>query len=99
MRAEKISLADKICDKLDAGVLPGVLPEKMWAGYGQRNPCDGCSEPIHPAQIEYEFLNSGDMVRFHIGCMGMWLAELRRRGLVTRENDGSGGSTPEAVER
>jgi hypothetical protein len=87
MRAEKISLADQIRDKLDAGRLPSVLPEKMLTGYGQASPCNGCSQPIHPPQIEYHFhLGSGDVIRLHIGCMGMWLAELRRRGLL-KQND------------
>jgi hypothetical protein len=81
--AEGISLADQIRNKLDADVLPRVLPEKMWTAYGRGNPCDGCGEPIHPAQIEYEFiLDSGDVFRLHIGCLGLWQAELRRRGLV-----------------
>jgi hypothetical protein len=81
--SEKIPLANQIRDKLDAGVLPRVLPEKMRTGYGHGNTCDGCDQPIHPAQIEYEFLqDSGDLFRLHIGCLGMWLAELRRRGLV-----------------
>ena len=82
---ETISLADRIRDKIDTGVLPLVLPPKMWAGYGHDNPCDGCGEPIHPAQVEYEFRKhrgSDDLFRLHIGCLGMWLAELRRRGLV-----------------
>jgi hypothetical protein len=86
MPEEKISLADQIRDKLDAGVLPRVVPEKMWTGYGHGNPCDGCGQPIHPAKIEYHLLvDSGDMFRLHIGCLGMWIAELRRRGLV-KEN-------------
>jgi hypothetical protein len=54
MPTEKISLADQIRDKLDAGLLPRVQPEKMWTGYGHGNSCDGCGEPIHPAQVEYE---------------------------------------------
>jgi hypothetical protein len=83
MPSEKISLADQIRDKLDAGALPSVLPEKIWTGYGQGNHCNGCSQPIHPVQIEYHFLlDSGDVSRLHIGCLGMWVAELRRRGLV-----------------
>jgi hypothetical protein len=85
MPEEKISLADQICDKLDAGGLPRVLPEKMWTGHGHGNPCKGCSQPIHPAQIEYDFLvDSGDVFRLYIGCLGMWLAGLRRRGLVNQ---------------
>jgi hypothetical protein len=84
MPVEKISLADQIRDKLDAGLLPRALPEKMWTGYGQGNPCDGCGQPIFPAQIEYESVpDSGDVTRLHIGCLGMWVAELRRRGLQT----------------
>jgi hypothetical protein len=87
MPAKKISLADQIRDKLDADVLPHVLPEKMWTGFGHGNPCNGCSQPIHPAQIEYHFLvESGAVCQFHIGCLGVWLAELRRRGLL-RQND------------
>jgi hypothetical protein len=88
MPEERLSLADQIRHKLDAGVLPHLrpenLPEKMWTGYGCGNPCNGCSQPIYPAQIEYHFpLDSGDVLRLHIGCLGMWLAELRRRGFVS----------------
>jgi hypothetical protein len=87
MPSLKSSLADQIRDKLNAGLLPRVLPEKMLTCYGQDNPCNGCSQPIHAAQIEYHFLlGSGDVFRLHIGCMGMWLAELRRRGLL-KQND------------
>src|SRR5678816_1913855 len=55
MPEENLSLASQIRDKLDAGVLPRVLPEKMWTGYGHGNPCGGCSQLIRPAQIEYHF--------------------------------------------
>jgi hypothetical protein len=83
MPDEKRRLAIHIRDKLDAGVLPRVPAEKMWTGYGQGTACDGCDQPILPAQVEYESLeDSGDVVRLHIGCLGVCLAELRRRGLV-----------------
>jgi hypothetical protein len=81
MPDEKISLADRIRDKLDARRLPRVLPEKMWSGYGHGSRCDGCGQPIRPAQIEYQF-ERDEMFRLHIGCLGMWVAERRRRGLV-----------------
>jgi hypothetical protein len=91
-----LSLASQIRDKLDAGVLPRVLPERMWTAYGQ-GACDGCSEPIHPQQIEWQFMRgSNGVFRLHTGCLGMWQAELRRRG---RDDDGSGGSTAGTVER
>jgi hypothetical protein len=80
---ETISLADQIRDKLDAGLLSRVLPEKMWTGYGHGNLCSGCGQSIDPAQVEYEVGNnwrSDDVFRLHIGCVGVWLAELRLRG-------------------
>jgi hypothetical protein len=80
-----ISLAERIRDKLEASQLPRVLPGKMLSGYGHSAPCDGCDEPIHPAQVEYKFAIHPDfdrVFRFHIGCLGMWIAELRRRGFV-----------------
>jgi hypothetical protein len=83
---EQILLAVQIRDKLDASLLPRVLPKMMWTGYGHENPCAGCGDPVRPTQIGYEFemipQDSDGVVRFHIGCLGMWLAELRRRGLV-----------------
>src|SRR5262245_51956142 len=80
MPDEKISLAQQIRDKLDAGLLPRVLPEKVFTRNGTGDPCAGCSQPIFPAQVEYEF----ETHRLHAGCAGMWQAELRRRGLVPR---------------
>ena len=79
MPEENLSLASQIRDKLDAGVLPRVLPEKMWTGYGHGNPCGGCSQLIRPAQL----YSSSLPAHLHIGCLGMWLAELRRRGFVS----------------
>jgi hypothetical protein len=73
MPDEKVSLADHIRDKLDAGLLPRVLPGKMGTGYGRGNSCDGCGDPINPAQVEYEFRIEGDsdhVFRLHIGCLG-----------------------------
>jgi len=86
MAHQKFSLAARIRYKLDAGLLPRALPEKMLAGYGHDNPCDGCGQPVQAAQVEYQFRRHPDsdhVFRLHIGCLGMWLAELRRRGLVT----------------
>jgi len=86
MPDQKISLAEQIRNNLDAGLLPCVLPEKMWTGYGHGNACSGCSRPIYPAQIAYEFRMRPDfdeLVQLHIGCLGIWLPELRRHGIVT----------------
>jgi hypothetical protein len=85
MADQRLSLAELIRNKLDAGLLPRILPDKMLTGYGDSGPCDGCDQPIYPPQVEYKFAihqESGRLFRLHIGCVGMWLAELRRRGLV-----------------
>jgi hypothetical protein len=85
MANQKFSLAARVRYKLDAGLLPRALPEKMWAGYGHDNRCDGCGQVIQSAQVEYQFRRHPDshhVLRLHIGCVGMWVAELRRRGLV-----------------
>ncbi|HEU5321147.1 MAG TPA: hypothetical protein VFX28_10115 [Methylomirabilota bacterium] len=72
---------EKIRDKLDRGVLPREAPGKMYAGFGQGHPCDGCDQPIAPTQVEYELDSSeGRSIRLHLGCAGLWEAERRRRG-------------------
>ena len=78
---EKISIAQRICDRLDAGALVRIGPKKMWGGYGKRNTCDGCGEPILTIEVEYEYKVDDDVsYRFHIVCAGLWESELRRRG-------------------
>ena len=79
-----LSAAEKIREKLDAGTLPRQTASKMFAGYGNGRPCDGCEAPIVAHQLEYEFdRTEGQTVRFHLGCAGLWEAELRRRGWST----------------
>jgi hypothetical protein len=78
---EKISIARRICDRLDAGALVRIGPKKMWGGYGKRNTCDGCGEPILATEVEYEYKVDDDVsYRFHIACAGLWESELRRHG-------------------
>jgi hypothetical protein len=82
MPEEKISIAQRIRDRLDAGALVRIGPKKMWGGFGRRNICDGCGEPILTTQVEYEYMVDDDVTyRFHIDCAGLWQAELTRRGL------------------
>jgi hypothetical protein len=99
MPDEEISLAHQIRKKVDAGLLPRVLTDKMLTGYGHIGPCDGCDQPIYPPQVEYKFAinpDSGRLFRLHIGCVGMWRAELRRRAVlrVLRSHPGQKYCTP-----
>jgi hypothetical protein len=78
-----MGLADEIRLKIDRGELPGARPPKFWAAYGNGRPCSACGEPIHPAQIRWQLDDATVLdaaFRFHIGCFGLWDAELRRRG-------------------
>jgi hypothetical protein len=87
MPEEGASLAQRFRDKLDAGELPRIAPLEMWGDFGKGDPCNGCGEPIHPAQEEHEFkVHHGDVnnCRFHIGCAGLWQAEQRAVDLPSR---------------
>jgi hypothetical protein len=74
-------LGDAVRVKLDAGLLPYQRPEKMFGGYGHHEPCSVCDEPILPAQVEWSIGDTRTVThRFHLGCFGLWEAEVRRRG-------------------
>jgi hypothetical protein len=47
---DTIFLADEIRDKLDAGLLPLMLPERIWGGCGHGDTCSACDRVVHPAQ-------------------------------------------------
>ena len=80
---ETVSRVEHIRDKLDDGLLPLALPEKIWGGCGHGGSCSACDRPIHRTQLEYRFLtqDSDKPLRFHFACLGLWLAALRRRGI------------------
>lgn len=73
----------KIREKMDTGALPREAPSKMFAGFGAGDLCDGCETPILPAQVQYEFDADAvgrRVIRFHLGCAGLWEAYRRVRG-------------------
>jgi hypothetical protein len=75
-----MALADEIRVKIERGELPAAKPPKLWGGFGHFEDCSACGDPIFPAQVRYEFESDEDVVRLHIGCFGLWDAELRRHG-------------------
>jgi hypothetical protein len=74
-------LAEVIRAKINAGVLPREHPEKLFAGHGTDAICTACDGRILPGQVEWS-IRDGDRVthRFHIGCHGLWDAQLRKPG-------------------
>ena len=79
-------LGDLIRAKIRAGILPLERAEKLFAGYGEEEPCTACGAPILRGQVEWS-IRKDDLVthRFHIGCHGLWEAELGKRGLMTAD--------------
>ena len=75
------SVREKIAARLNAGTLPQELPEKMRGGYGGDHACSICDDPILATQVEYIYEMPGEILRLHIGCCGLWQAELLRRGV------------------
>ena len=71
---------ERIARKVDEGSLPLEMPDKMYAGYGSGQPCDGCDQRITLQQVEYEFEVGERRFRMHMGCAGLLEAERRIRG-------------------
>jgi hypothetical protein len=79
--ADVPDLRTRVREKVRSGKLPSRIPEKLGNGFGDGHTCDACDEKIHGAQIEYHVdLPDGGFVRLHIGCSGLWQAELLRAG-------------------
>jgi hypothetical protein len=77
-----VPLVQRVRRRLDDGTLPRECPEKVWSGPAlDEQGCSGCGDQILGAQTIYVF-NLADLTfAFHIGCYGLWLGELVRRGL------------------
>jgi hypothetical protein len=71
---------DKVIrDRVAAGVLPRTDPRSVWVGYGSGRPCDGCVQPVRPAQREYHAdYGPGLSLRLHHACYEFWEVERRR---------------------
>jgi hypothetical protein len=80
-----MGLADEVRRRIDQGELPSARPEKLYSRYGDGSPCSACGAAVHSAQIRYLFELDDAAYQFHIGCFGLWEAELRRRGPAAEE--------------
>ena len=67
--------------KLADGFLPNAGIPRLWGGPGTGQPCDACEKVITKAELEFEGPGpKGDVVRFHIGCFGIWDTERQSEG-------------------
>jgi hypothetical protein len=65
--------------RLAEGTLPDrAEDQKIYAGYGEHQPCDCCGHPIGSADVLYEVeLPSGCAapLAMHLKCFATWMAE------------------------
>jgi hypothetical protein len=65
--------SERIADKLKRDRLPKREPAKLWAGFGNGRPCDGCDDPILAADVEHELdFPHGTTLGFHATCSLVW---------------------------
>ena len=58
------------------------MPAKIEVRFGDGQACSACDQPVLAAQALYQFELNGFMWRFHLGCLGLWTADLLKRGWV-----------------
>jgi len=89
--------------RLGAGTLPtSAENQKVYAGYGERQPCDCCGRSIDGTEVMYEVELASPRVRplaMHLKCFDAWMAESRSRlrprpGPDPGPGSGPGGSDP-----
>jgi hypothetical protein len=81
MERNDVRLANNVRQRIDAGELPLERPAKIWAAFGNDEPCSACDQKIQRAQLMYEVGSTEKTYRLHTGCHGVWTGELIRRAL------------------
>jgi len=88
---EQPDAAHLILAKVLIGQLPRRTTTKCSVGHGQGLSCDGCDQPITPADVQHEVDAIGlGTLRFHARCMRLW------EEASATPRDISGGSAPSA---
>ena len=76
----RVRLIDTIRAKVEAGILPRERPQRFFASQGEEEPCAACGAPILHSQMQWSMGDADRLKhRLHVGCLGLWEAELRRR--------------------
>jgi hypothetical protein len=70
-----------VIEAVARGLLPPLLPEKTWDGFGDGSPCSVCGHAITTEQLETDFEDSGRRpYHLHIQCFATWEAVARSCG-------------------
>jgi hypothetical protein len=66
--------------RVDALDLPLAGEQKLFAGYGRDEICEGCGKPIGSTDVLYEVeLNPSLAVAMHLTCFEVWIDVSRQR--------------------
>jgi len=65
---------------LDAGVLPSVLPSRIWGGRGRGERCAACASHITEDECAFEIPTANAMVVLDRGCLNLWMTSISRGG-------------------
>ena len=70
--------------RLAGGILPSrQKDQKIYAGYGEDQPCDCCGRPIGSNDVLYEIEVPGECAKslaMHLPCFEIWARESRMGG-------------------
>ena len=79
-------LRTQIAAKIQSGQLPCAGEQKLFAGFGDNETCDGCGKPVHSGEVLYEIeltSEQGDpsVLLMHRACFKLWSEESHQRRL------------------
>jgi hypothetical protein len=75
---EEAVLRAKAEEKVNKGILPQRVADRLWGGPGVGEPCAVCEQPVAKAEIEFEvqFAKDGggplDVFHVHTRCYALW---------------------------
>lgn len=74
--SQELALRLRIRERIEAGVLPVIVPDEVRAGYGAGASCVACDLLITSTQVEYEIedTQAARSLRFHLSCYAVWQA-------------------------
>ena len=74
-----MGLAEDIHDRVGRCLLPPYIPLKIEVSLGNGQPCSACNQPIPRRARVLPALDDAGIFRFHLDCLGLWMADLRKR--------------------
>jgi hypothetical protein len=77
--------------RLDEGILPSRHEnQKIYAGYGEDQPCDCCGRSIGSSDVLYEIEVPSERTKslaMHLPCFDIWVGESRSPGSASLQGD------------